>query len=145
MTSWCGPASARPNPVGKLLLYPGGVFNGQPPVGPCASGTSGPLPLSMPVDTSFAPGKGSQIVMIDRRYALLVGRRDKRRLPRDLRRHHHAGGNRVPTRLSAPITLPDLRTAAVLDTGAAKYVVAGYPGSMSRASRRARCSCTRST
>jgi len=118
------------NPVGKLLLYPGGVFNGQPPVGPCASGTSGPLPLSMPVDTSFAPGKGSQIVMIDRRYALLVGRRDNDGFLAIYDVTTMAGGNRVPTRLSAPITLPDLRTAAVLDTGAAKYVVAGYPGSM---------------
>jgi len=118
------------NPVGKLLLYPGGVFNGQPPVGPCTGGMSGPLPLSMAVDTSFAPGKGSQIVMIDRRYALLVGRRDTDGFLAIYDVTTMAGGNRVPTRLSAPITLPELRSAAVLDTGAAKYVVAGYPGSL---------------
>lgn len=115
--------------VGKLLLYPGGVFNGQPPVGPCTGGTSAPLPLSMAVDTNFTPGKGSQIVMIDRRYALLVGSRDNGDgflALYDVTTM--VAGQRVPTRLGIPIDESGLRTAVVLDTGAAKYVVAGYPG-----------------
>ncbi len=115
--------------VGKLLLYSGGVFNGQPPVGPCTAGMSGPLPLSMAVDTSFAPGKGSQIIMIDRRYALLVGRKDNDEgyiALYDVTTM--AGGMRVATRLGVPIDDAGLRSAAVLDIGTAKYVVAGYPG-----------------
>ncbi len=115
--------------AGKLLLYPGGVFNGQPPVGPCTGGMSGPLPLSMAVDTSFVPGKGSQIIMIDRRYALLVGRKDNNEGYLALYDvTTMSGGMRVATRLGIPIDDPELRSAAILDIGSAKYVVAGYPG-----------------
>ncbi len=115
--------------VGKLLLYPGGVFNGQPPVGPCTGGMSAPLPLSMAVDTNFVPGKGSQIIMIDRRYALLVGRKDNGEGYLALYDvTTMSAGMRVATRLGIPIDDPELRSAAILDTGTAKYVVAGYPG-----------------
>ena len=126
--------------TGKLLLYSGGIFNGAAPapatppngIGTCIDGTtngvSRPLPLSTAVDTSFVPGKGSQIIMLDRRYALLVGRKDAEGYLAIYDVTTMTGANLTPTRLSPPITLPDLRTATVLDTGSAKYVVAGYPG-----------------
>lgn len=119
--------------TGKLLIYPGALFNGQPPVGPCVGGMSGPLfdgsmTESPGVDTGFVPGKGSQIIMIDRRYAVLVGRRDADGYLAIYDVTTMIGGIFTPTRLSTPITLPGLRTAAILDIGTAKYVVAGYPG-----------------
>jgi hypothetical protein len=131
-------SSGTGSPVGKLLLYPGGVFNGRAPIGPCVgatpgTGTSGPLPSSTAVDTGFAPGKGSQIVMIDKRYALLVGKKDGGSAESLLAVYDittMTGGNRVPTRIGTPIVVPNLRTAAVLDTGTAKYVVAGYPSAL---------------
>ncbi|MDB4962141.1 MAG: hypothetical protein JWP01_2140 [Myxococcales bacterium] len=117
------------SPVGKLLLYPGGVFNGQDPVGPCVGGTSAPLALSTPVDTGFAPGKGSQIIMIDKKYALLVGQKDGSADSMialyDLTTM--TGPNRVPTKIGQSIITPGLRAAAFLDTGTAKFVAAGYP------------------
>jgi hypothetical protein len=122
--------------TGKLLLYSGGLFNGAAPpngIGTCIDGTtngvSRPLPMSVAVNTDFVPGKGSQILMIDRRYAVLVGRKDAEGYLAIYDVTTMTGGMLTPTRLSVPITLPDLRTAAILDTGAAKFVVAGYPGS----------------
>jgi hypothetical protein len=120
--------------VGRLFIYDGGVFNGAPPIGNCVdavttmSGKMRPRSNAMSVDTEFVPGTGSQIIMLDRRYALLVGQRDSSSYLAIYDVTTMSGGNFVPTRLSAPITLPDLRNAAVLDTGTAKYVVAGYPG-----------------
>jgi hypothetical protein len=117
------------SPVGKLLLYPGGVFNGQDPVGPCVGGTSGPLALSMSVDTGFVPGRGSQIIMIDKKYALLVGQKDgsEDSLIALFDLTTMSGPNRVPTKIGQTIVTPGLRSAALLDNGTSKFVAAGYP------------------
>jgi len=115
---------------GKLLLYPGGVFHGGGTRGPCTGDAHGPLASTTPVDTGFQPGRGSQIVMLDDRYALLVGHQDVGNADSyialyDLRAMN--GGNFEPAPVGNPVTTPDLRTATVLDDGSQKYVVAGYP------------------
>lgn len=135
--------------TGKLLLYKGGIFNGAAPapaptpngVGTCidlttnTNGVSRPMTGTAAVDTGFVPGKGSQIIMIDRRYAVLVGRRDAEGYLAIYDLTTMNGAVVTPTRLSPPITLPELRSAAILDTGAEKYVVAGYPGAVVEATK----------
>lgn len=116
--------------AGQLLLYPGGVFHGSAPRGPCMSDQHGPMATTTPVQTGFQPGRGSQIVMLEERFALLVGRQDIGDSDSfialyDLRAMN--GGSFEPVLLGNPVTTPDLRTATVLDDGSQKYVVAGYP------------------
>lgn len=117
--------------TGKLLLYPGDVFNGPAPFGTsCNGGTAGPLAGSTVVDTGFAPAKGSQILMIDGKLALLVGHKDIGDSASFLGLYDVTTGGvgaKTPTRIGNPVTLPDLRTATVLDTAGGRFIAAGYP------------------
>ena len=117
--------------TGKLLLYPGDVFNGPAPFGvSCAGGMTGPLAGSVVADTGFLPAKGSQIVMIDGKYALLVGHKDVGDSASYLGLYDVTTGPtaaKSPTRIGNPVTVPDLRTATVLDTANGRFIAAGYP------------------
>lgn len=95
------------------------------------SGTAGPLANSMNVITpNFVPGRGSQILIYQERYAILIGRKD---LPNpdsfiamyDLQAM--SGGMMMPALKGTPNTVPDLRTGAILEAGTMTYLVAGYP------------------
>lgn len=97
--------------AGKLYRYPGTVFTG------CMSPTS-----AAGHDTSFVPGRGSQILSIDASHVLLQGHHDAD--DASLLQVYDAGLNPV----GGSVSLPKLRTAAILDTGTQKYVIAGYPG-----------------
>ncbi len=112
--------------TGKLLLYSGGVFNGPAPVGTCAS-TQQPLTGSTSLATTFVPGKGSQIIMVDPTHFIAVGHKDIGSADSYLGYFAIDPSAKTITALGATITIPDLRTAAILDTGAKKYVIAGYP------------------
>lgn len=120
--------------VGKLMLYSGAVFHGATAATTCAGGLQAPLATANEVTTTFAPGRGSQILMIDDRYALLVGHEDPGAgtgsflALYDLRAMN--GANFEPAIVGNAITNPDLRTATLLDAGGQKYVVAGYPNAM---------------
>lgn len=114
--------------AGKLMLFPGGVFNGNPPVGPCTGGIAQPVAGSV-MDTPFVPGKGSQIVMVDATHFLAVGHKDIG-MTESFLGFYAIGATGTITAVGAPITLSDLRTATVLTAGTKKYVVAGYPTAM---------------
>ncbi len=113
--------------TGKLALYDGKA--GWDP----AVTMTGPLTGSTAVDTGFAPGKGSQLIVVDGKFALLVGHRDMGDAASFLAVYDVTAGTagaRTPARIGNPITIPELRTAAVLDLGAkGRFVVAGYPTS----------------
>ena len=121
--------------AGKLLVYPGAVFNGTINTGTCTGGSQVPLAGSVPLETPFAPAKGSQIVMIAGRFALLVGHKDVGNSDSFLGLYDLIGTDGTaagsPAMVGAPITLPELRTATVLDLGTMsapkRFVVAGYP------------------
>ncbi|HEX8112442.1 MAG TPA: hypothetical protein VF516_32150 [Kofleriaceae bacterium] len=98
--------------AGKLYRYPGSVFNGCAPAGVSTTGH----------DTGFVPGRGSQILTIDPSHVLLQG-------------HHDADDTSLLqvydatlSPVGGSVSLPRLRSAAILDTGSQKYVIAGYPG-----------------
>jgi hypothetical protein len=97
--------------AGKLYRYPGSVFNG---CTPSISATGH--------DTGFVPGRGSQILSIDASHVLLQGHHDAD--DASLLQVYDANLNPV----GGSVSLPKLRAAALLDTGAQKYVIAGYPG-----------------
>ncbi len=113
--------------AGKLVLYPGSVFNGNPPVGACPAGVQQPLAASISATTPFVPAKGSQIVMVDATHFLAVGHKDLGNADSFLGFYTINPTTKSITATGIPITLPDLRTAAVLTVGTKKYVVAGYP------------------
>ena len=115
-------------PAGKLLLYPGSVFNGPPPVGDgtCSVMTQ-PLVLSTPLATTFVPGKGSQILVIDGTHFVVVGHKDLGTPDSFLALFKIDPVAKSFAVVGTPVTLPDLRTAAIYDDGTKKYVVAGYP------------------
>lgn len=98
---------------GKLYKYPGTVFYG------CAT------PLSATgVDTRFVPGVGSQILTVDATRVVLQGHQDPKTGDASTLQVFDSTtlmpiGNAVAT--------TGLRSAAILDVGGAKYVVAGYP------------------
>jgi hypothetical protein len=100
---------------GHLYRYRADVFNG------CATPEE---PLGA-VDTGFAPGHGSQILALDATHVVLQG-------------HHDADETSVLqiydtaalAAVGGAVTLPGLRTAAVLEAGGAAYVVAGYPSEL---------------
>jgi|GEM_PF-3049735 len=104
---------------GRLFRYPGDVFNGcdaaATPTAPTATAATKP---------AFNPGRGSQILTIDATQILLVGQDDD------------AGGkpgflqvftSNTLAPVGNPVTIAGLHSAALLDVGATKYVVAGYP------------------
>lgn len=106
-----------------VFVYNGDVFNGND--GSCAGGTATPLASTNIV---FVPGLGSQIIMVDATHALLAGHGDgvdSYIALWDV--SGNAGVAQNPTVVGAPVTLPGLRTATVLDLDAQKYVFAGYP------------------
>lgn len=122
--------------TGKLILYPGAVHNGAPPFGPCAGGVHGPLAGSVEIDTGFLPARNSQILMVDNRFAVLVGQKDGSDTAGFLAVYDVTAMNATPAfepaMLGTPITQPDLRSAALLSIpqpagGLDHYVVAGYP------------------
>lgn len=99
--------------TGKLYVYPGSVFHGCTTQEPTTS-----------VDTTFQPGHGSQILTLDATHVLLQG--------------HHDGddagllqvydvGVTPPVAVGGPVSLPKLRTAAILTSNGATYAVAGLP------------------
>lgn len=96
---------------GTLYRYDGAVFNGCEEQGPEAK-----------LATGFMPGKGAQILTIDDDHVLLQG--------------HHDGDEvsflqvydaRTLAAVGTAVTLPKLRTAAVLEVAGTKYAIAGYP------------------
>jgi hypothetical protein len=97
---------------GKLYRYAGSVFSG------CAVPA---IPIASH-DTGFIPGHGSQILTIGTNAVLLQG-------------HHEADDTSILQVYNAttlapiggPVSTPKLRSAATLDIGAQKYVIAGYP------------------
>ncbi len=106
--------------MGKLMVYPGSIFAGcATPQAPIAGWTAG--------TTSFVPSKGSQLVMIDATHVLVVGHKEIGNSESYLGLFRIDASAKAITMVGSPVTLPDLRTAAILDVGMKKYVVAGYP------------------
>lgn len=116
--------------TGKLLLYPGSVFNGAPPVGSCAGGVQAPLAASTSIATTFVPGKGSQILMVDATHFVVVGHKDLGSTESFLGYFSINPIAKTFTAVGATVTIADLRTAAILDNGATKFVIAGYPSTV---------------
>ena len=98
--------------TGMLYRYPADVFNG------CAT-TQEPIGA---VATGFAPGRGSQILALDATRVVLQGHNDV-----DEASFLQIYDAATLTAIGAAVTLPRLRTAAVLDAAGTKYVLAGYP------------------
>ena len=115
--------------VGKLLLYPGSVFNGNPPVGACAGGIAQPIATSV-LETPFVPAKGSQIVMVDATHFIAVGHKDLGSADSFLGYYTIDPTAKTITATGAAVTLGDLRTATVLNVGTKRFVVAGYPAAL---------------
>lgn len=102
---------------GKLYRYPASVFNG------CA--VSGAPPLASH-DTGFSPGHGSQILAIDATHVLLQGHHDTE--DASLLQVYDTS-SLMP--VGDPVSTGGVRTAAILDAGAAgQFVVAGYPATI---------------
>lgn len=98
---------------GKLYKYPGTVFNG------CATAAE---PLAS-VDAGFAPDAGAQVIAIDDTHVLLQGHKDS------------AGFLRVfdvdaMTAVGDGVMVSGIRTAAILEVGADRYVAAGVPAAL---------------
>ncbi len=111
--------------AGKLLVYPGGVFNGNMVAGTCPTGMQQPIAGSA-ATTPFVPAKGSQIVMVDPTHFIAVGHKELGSTDSFLGFYSISPAG-VITATGAPVTLSDLRTATILTVGTKKYVVAGYP------------------
>jgi hypothetical protein len=101
---------------GKLLRYPGGVFNG------CV--TQEPQAVPVADKPAFRPGLGSQILKIDDTRVLLVGRQDPNMGNGGFLQAFRSDDL---TPIGNAVTIEGLRSAAILDAGGAQYVVAGYP------------------
>jgi hypothetical protein len=99
---------------GKLYRYPGTVFNG------CVTQT--PQPTTTGQATGVSPAHGAQILSLGGTRVLLQGHQDS----------DDASVLRVFDGITlmpvgASVSLPKLRTAAILDVGTDQYVIAGYP------------------
>jgi len=103
---------------GKLLKYPGSVFNGCTTQSPLASNTP-----SMP---AFLPGHGSQILTIDATHVLLQGHQDVAKGPGSFLQVYDTT-TLMP--MGSAVTADGMRSAAILNTGGTTYAVAGYPSS----------------
>jgi len=106
---------------GTLYRYPGSVFQGCSPTNSISTTISHP--------TGFMPGHGSQILSIDATHVLLQGHHDADDV--SLLQVYEAT---MPSPLVGALTpvggavsTVKLRTAAILEVGADKYVIAGYP------------------
>lgn len=107
---------------GKLVRYPPAIFSGATGVAACATGLA--AAAGDVVTTAFMPGKGSQILTFEvdaTRYAVLQG---------------HGDGNTgflalvnltTMTLVGTPRTENGIKTAALMESGGKRYVVAGYP------------------
>ena len=111
--------------MGKLLVYPGSVFGGCPitpmvvPQAPLAGWTGAVTP--------FVPGEGSQIIMVDPTHALLVGHKEVGNTDSFLALYRLDSSGKTITMVGTPLTVPDLRTAAIYEAGGTRFIVAGYP------------------
>lgn len=103
---------------GKLLRYDGkDAFNG------CT--TTSPKASTSPANTPpFLPGHGSQILTIDDSHVLLQGHED---IAKGKASFLQVYDTSTLSPVGTAVTAEGLRSAAVLDTGTAKFVVAGYP------------------
>lgn len=115
---------------GELLVYDGNVFSAQN--GPSCAGTptegdQSPLVAKPAASTGFAPSRGSQILMYQNRYAVLVGHKGLGNTDSYLAIWDIGGATGAPVQIGATISVPELRTAAILENGSDKYIVAGYP------------------
>ncbi|MEO7731743.1 MAG: hypothetical protein ABIY55_12275 [Kofleriaceae bacterium] len=108
---------------GRLFRYTGDVFNG------CADVDPPTAPQFLPALTdkpAFTPGAGSQILTIDATHVLLDGQTDPMKGKGSFLQVFES----TPTSLKPvgnAITIESLHSAAILDVGGTKYVVAGYP------------------
>lgn len=98
---------------GKLYKYAGAVFNG------CATAAE---PLGS-VDAGFAPDAGAQVIAVDDTHVLLQGHKDS------------AGFLRLfdvdaMAAVGDAVMVSGIRTAAILDVGADRYVAAGVPAAL---------------
>ncbi len=115
---------------GDLLVYDGGVFaaqNGAACPGTANEGDATPLAAKPAAATGFEPARGSQIIMYQDRYAILVGHKGLTNSESYLAIWDIGGATGAPVQLGATISVPGLRTAAILENGNDKYIVAGYP------------------
>ncbi len=120
---------AKVGATGRLLKYPADeVFAGTTPG--CMMGLN-PQEVAT---TTFAPGRGSQILLAvegTRTYGVLVGHGE----PGDAQSAIELwdltdatpGPKGPPVLTGGPVTTPGLRTAALLEAGGTRYVIAGYP------------------
>src|SRR5262249_12226928 len=98
---------------GMLYRYPSSVFLGCAAQEPSAS-----------VATGFMPGHGSQILALDATHVLLQGHQDSGNAA--ILQVYDVGAT-TPVAVGSSASLENLRTAAILDAGGTKYVIAGYP------------------
>jgi hypothetical protein len=96
---------------GTLYRYPGSVFNGCATAEPVGS-----------VATMFAPGHGSQILALSGGLVVLQGHHDT-----DDASVLQVFDAQALTAVGPAVSLPAMRTAAVLDAAGTSYVIAGYP------------------
>lgn len=116
---------------GDLLVYDGNVFsaqNGPSCPGTATEGNQVPLVAKPAASTGFQPGRGSQILMYQNRYAILVGHKDLNNTDSYLAIWDIGGATGAPVQIGSTVSVPELRTAAILENGSDAYVVAGYPG-----------------
>ena len=102
---------------GKLLRYDGSVFNGCTMKPPIASTSTANTP-------AFTPGHGSQILKISDNRVLLQGHKD---VPQGDGSFLQVYDVQTMAPVGNPVTMPGLRSAAILALGAESYVLAGYP------------------
>jgi hypothetical protein len=103
---------------GKLLRYDGkDAFNG------CS--TTSPKASTSPANTpAFLPGHGSQILTVDAGHVLLQGHAD---LAKGNASFLQVYDTSTLSPVGAAVTAEGLRSAALLDAGTGRFVVAGYP------------------
>lgn len=115
---------------GDLYVYDGLVFaaqNGSACPGTPTEGNAVPLVAKPVASTGFQPARGSQIIMYQDRYAILVGHKGITNTESYLAIWDIGGATGAPVQVGATIAVPGLRTAAILENGTDTYVVAGYP------------------
>jgi hypothetical protein len=118
---------------GALLVYDGNIFeaqNGSSCPGTANEGNQLPLVGKPAVSTGFQPGRGSQIIMYQDRYAILVGHKGLTNPESYLAVWDIGGATGSPVQIGATIAVPNLRSAAILENGTDRYVVAGYPNDL---------------
>jgi len=114
--------------TGKLLVYPGNVFNGTLGLAGCDTGVAPTATAAM--DTGIVPGAGSQILTFETRdganaitgnYAVLQGHDDT---GKGLLALYDLG---ALTMIGTARTDNGVKIATLFETGGKRYVLAGYP------------------